>query len=250
MKRLVTLYRWTLALTLTFITGTISLILVILSFGLLRNFCVKHIIKHSSRALLWLGGFNCVYPPMSTFPKEPVFYTFNHNSYLDVFILTGLGLPDTRFVLSEKTLGYIPIVLSALAIGTFYIPQQHHVKRRLRFFLRLTNRLKKHKYSIAASSEGVHSHFHGIAPFNKGVYHMAMQAKLPIVPLYIHIPEESNMYKTSYAKKGTFTLHRLDTIDNSSWELDSLEDRIAEVRNVFIEKFNELNPNKPQIEIF
>jgi 1-acyl-sn-glycerol-3-phosphate acyltransferase len=248
MKQLITIYRWTLALSITFITGSISLVLVIISFGLLRNFCVKHIIKYSSRILLWSGGFNCIYPPIEAFPKHPVFYTFNHNSYLDVFILTGIGLPNVRFILSEKTLGYIPIVISALATGTFYIPQQKHPKRRLKFFIRLTNKLKKHTYSIAASSEGVHPHFHGIAPFNRGVYHMAMEAKLPIVPLYIHIPKESNMFKTDYAKKGTFKLEILDEVDNSTWTLDNLEDGISQARQVFIDRFNHHNPDTPQLE--
>lgn len=247
MKKLITIYRWTLAMLLTLITGTVSLVLVIISFGLLRNFCVKHIIKYSSRAMIYFGGFDCIYPPMDAFPKKPVFYTFNHNSYLDVFILTGIGIPNTRFLLSEKTLGYIPIVISALATGTFYIPQKKHPKRRLNFFKRLTNRLKKHNYSIAASSEGVHTHLHGIAPFNRGVYHMALEANLPIVPLYIHIPEESNMYKTNYAKKGTFTLEILDEIDNSNWKLEDLDMHIENVRKVYIERFNYHNPNKQQL---
>lgn len=247
MKKLITIYRWTLAMLLTLITGSVSLVLVILSFGLLRNFCVEHIIKYSSRVMIYLGGFACIYPPLDAFPKKTVFYTFNHNSYLDVFILTGIGLPNTRFILSEKTLGYIPIVISALATGTFYIPQKKHPKRRLNFFKRLTNRLKKHTYSIAASSEGVHTYLHGMAPFNRGVYHMALEANLPIVPLYIHIPEESNMYKTNYAKKGTFILEILDEIDNSNWKLEDLDMHIENVRKVYVERFNYHNPNKPQL---
>ena len=35
-------------------------------------------------------------------------YTFNHNSYLDIFALTALGLTDTIFLLSEKTIKIIP----------------------------------------------------------------------------------------------------------------------------------------------
>jgi putative phosphoserine phosphatase/1-acylglycerol-3-phosphate O-acyltransferase len=170
-------------------------------------------------------------------------YTFNHNAYLDIFLLIGCGIPNVRYVLSEKTLGYIPVVISAVAAGTRYIPQKKHPNRRLRFFIKTTNFLKRTKYSIMASAEGVHQHFHGIAPFNRGIFHMAMDAGIPIVPLYIHIPEESNMFKTQYAKKGTFHIEILDEIKTAEWKLKDLDDHISEVRNVFVNRFNELNPN-------
>lgn len=112
------------------ITGGISLILIFLSFGYLRNFCVRYIIKYSSRFILLITGFKGVFPPMEQFPDYPALYTFNHNSYLDIFLLTGVGLPNLRFLLSEKTLIYVPLVISAKAAGTFYIPQKHHAEVR------------------------------------------------------------------------------------------------------------------------
>jgi len=243
MKGLVTIYRWFMAMTIMTITGSISLILVMVSFGHLRNFCVQYIIKYSSRIILRIMGFKSRYPNLNQFPKYQVLYTFNHNAYMDVFLLTGLGVPNLRFVLSEKTWGYIPLVISALAAGTCYIPQKKHAKRRLNFFLRTTRFLQQTNYSIAAASEGVHSHFHGIAPFNRGIYHMALEAKIPIVPLYIHIPEENNMFTIKYAKNGTIAIEILEEIPTDKWTLENLDNHINDVRNVFVERFNQLNPN-------
>ena len=67
-------------------------------------------------------GIKLQTPPISAFPRDQVFYTFNHNSYLDTLIITALGLPNNRFLLSEKTLKILPLTLSALGIGTLYIP--------------------------------------------------------------------------------------------------------------------------------
>ncbi|MCK0179700.1 1-acyl-sn-glycerol-3-phosphate acyltransferase [Flavobacteriaceae bacterium S0862] len=169
-------------------------------------------------------------------------YTFNHNAEQDIFLLTALGLANTRFVLSEKTWIYIPIVVSALAIGTRYIAQKKHPKRRARFFKNTTEFLKTTNYSIAASSEGVHNHFHGIASFNTGIYKMALEAKLPIVPIYIHVPEESNMNYSKYAKNGTIGIELLEEISTKDWNYNNLEKHINDVRNVFVKRFNELNP--------
>jgi putative phosphoserine phosphatase/1-acylglycerol-3-phosphate O-acyltransferase len=247
MKILITIYRWVIALTIMTITGGVSLLLVLISFGVLRNFCVKHIIRHSSRFILRIMGFKSFYPKLNEFPTHQVLYTFNHNAEQDIFILTGLGLPNLRFILSEKTWIYIPLVISALAAGTRYIPQKKHAKRRLKFFVDTTRFLKRTNYSIAASSEGVHHHFHGIAPFNKGIYRMALEANIPIVPLYINVPEANNMNASKYANNGTIGIEILDEISTKDWTLENLDKHIDDVRKVFVKRFNQLNPdNKTQ----
>lgn len=240
------LYRWVVAMTTMTITGGLSLILIFLSFGYLRNFCVQYIIKYSSRFILLVMGFKGVFPPVEQFPDYPVLYTFNHNSYLDIFLLTGVGLPNLRFLLSEKTLIYVPLVISAKAAGTFYIPQKHHAERRLKFFIRITNFLKRKHLSIAGASEGVHKYLHGIAPFNRGIYHMALEAKLPVVALYIHIPIESNPFKgQKHAVGGTLKLEIIGEFPTSDWTFEHLDAHIAEVRKVYVNRFNELNPENP-----
>ena len=245
MKTLTIVYRWVVALTTMAVTGSIALILVLLSFGYLRNFCVKYIIRYSSRFILSIMGFKGIYPPIEAFPDYPVLYTFNHNSYLDIFLLTSMGLPNLRFLLSEKTIKYIPLVISAKATGTFFIPQKKHPKRRLAFFIRITDFLKRKRLSMAASSEGVHEHYHGIAPFNRGIYHMALEAKLPVVALFIYIPAESNPLYGKYAIGGTLRMEIMKEFPTDNWTLDNLDTHIDEVRKVFVKRFNELNPESP-----
>jgi len=237
----VVVYRWILALTSMLIIGSICLVIVLLSFGYLRNFCNRYFFSYISRFLLRLVGYDYEIPPLNDFPKHQVLYTINHNSYLDTFILTAVGIPNARFLLSEKTIKYIPMVIAAKAFGTWYIPQKHHAKRRLNFFLRKTAVLKKTNYSVIASAEGVHDHKHTIAPFNKGIFHMALEAGIPIVPLFIYTPEEANPYAGQYSKTGTVRLIILDEIDISTWKLETIREEIDKVRNIYVAKFNELN---------
>ena len=105
----------------------------------------------------------------------------------------------------------------------------------------MTSFLRKTNYSVIASAEGVSEYIHGIHPFNKGIFHMAMAAKIPIVPLYIHVPESINPYKGQYSKTGKIHLEILEEIDNSTWKLETIWEEIAKVRKVYVEKFNELN---------
>ncbi len=240
-KILIKFYRWFIPLIGMLIFGSITLILVWTSLGLLRNFFVQFFYKYASGFIMKINGYSFDLPTINDFPKHQVMYIINHNSYLDLFLLTAIGLKNTRFILSEVTMKYFPLVLSAKAIGTFYIPQKKHAKRRLRFFKRITAFLQKTNYSIITSAEGVHHYVHGILPFNKGIFHMAMEAKVPIVPMYIHVPEIINPYKGKYSKSGKIHLELFEEIDVSDWKLENIWDEIAEVRQLYVNRFNELN---------
>jgi 1-acyl-sn-glycerol-3-phosphate acyltransferase len=132
--------------------------------------------------------------------------------------------------------------LSAKAFGTFYIPDTVKDAGRLKFFKRVTKFLQKRKMSIVASSEGAGEYSHGISPFNKGIYHMAIEAKLPIVALYIHIPEVNNpMHGNVKAEGGTIKIEVLKEFSTTDWNLDNLLDNIDMVRSEFVHRFDELN---------
>lgn len=240
-KTLIRIYRWVFSLSFMFVVGTFCLILVLLSFGLLRNFCVKYIFKYAARSVLMFFGYSYILPHIDSFPKKQVMYTINHNSYLDIYLLASVGLPNIRYILSEVTLKFIPLVMTAKAIGTWYIPQKFRPNRRLKFFLKTTGLLKRTNYSVIASAEGVRKYTHGIMPFNKGIFHMAMEAGIPIVPLFIYIPKEMNPFKGQYSEAGEIQLHILDEIDNSNWKLETIWDDIAKVRKVYVDHFNKLN---------
>jgi 1-acyl-sn-glycerol-3-phosphate acyltransferase len=240
-KTLVILYRWVLGLGSMLLFGSICLMLVFISFGGLRNFCNRYIFSYTSRMLLRLIGYDYELPARSDFPGKQVLYTINHNSYLDTFLLTSVGIPNTRFILSEKTLKFIPMIIAAKAFGTWYIPQQWHKKRRMNFFIKKTAVLKRTKLSVIAAAEGVHEFGHTIAPFNKGIFHMALDAGIPIVPLFIYTPEEANPFIGKYSKTGRLKLCIMEEIDTSGWKLETIREEIDKVRDIYVSKFNELN---------
>jgi putative phosphoserine phosphatase/1-acylglycerol-3-phosphate O-acyltransferase len=192
-------------------------------------------------------GFEGVFPDRKEFPNRQVLYTFNHNSYLDIFLITSVGLSNIRYLLSEKTLVYVPLVISAKAIGTKYVPHQKHAERRLNFFTRITGFLKRKKVSMVGSAEGVHAFQHGIARFNRGVFHMALEAKIPVVALYIHIPKENNVFKNNDAKGGKLKLEIIGEVETNNWCVENLDSHIQEVRAMYVDRFNALNPNEKTV---
>ncbi len=226
------------------VTGIAGLLIRVLSLGSLTNVVRRAIVGRSSRLILWLIGVRLVLPERQALVRRNVMYTFNHNSLLDVLIITALGLDHTRCFLSEKTLKFVPVTISALAIGTLYIPQKKYPKRRRRFFERTTARIVRERFSVLVSSEGVHEFVHGVAPFNHGVYRMALRAGLSIVPLYLHIPRHVNSLEGFRFRGGSVRVEVLPTIDTSAWNEADLAEHVASVRTIFISRFNEAHGNE------
>jgi putative phosphoserine phosphatase/1-acylglycerol-3-phosphate O-acyltransferase len=170
----------------------------------------------------------------------PHFITFNHNSYLDGFVLMGLGIRNARILMSEKMLIFLPVWLVSFSIGLLYIPMKKHPKRRMRYFHQLEKLIRKERVHIMGSSEGVHQYGQRIAPFNRGVYHMAVNEQMPIVPLFIYTPIESNPYSNFRPfKRGTVVIENMEIIPTSHWKIEHLDQHIAEVRSKYVQRFNE-----------
>ncbi|MFT6746401.1 MAG: 1-acyl-sn-glycerol-3-phosphate acyltransferase [Glaciecola sp.] len=224
------------------LTGTFAALLRLISFGGLVPFNRKYLIAWSSKVILQIVGIKLELPKSINITKAGTFITFNHNSYLDIFALTALGLSTTSFILSEKTLKIIPLTLSAYGIGVRYIPQKKHPKRRSLFFEKIEQVIRDGKLNIAGASEGVHNHHHGVDMFNKGVYRMAMNSKMTILPMFIYVPEESNPFnKYKYFKRGILKLEIMEEVDTINWNEDDLEKNVDFMRSRFVNKFNQLH---------
>jgi putative phosphoserine phosphatase/1-acylglycerol-3-phosphate O-acyltransferase len=227
------------------ITGSMALVLRIISLGLLTNFNRKYFIAYSSKITMWLVGIKMDLPKENPILEGNYFITFNHNSYLDIFALTAMGWRNITFLLSEKTLKIIPLTLSALSIGIMYIPQKKHKERRMKFFHKLEKKINEKKINVAGASEGVHNHHHGIDKFYKGVYHMAKLCNLNIIPLYINVPKESNPFnKYKYFKRGEIKIEILDTVSTNEWTIENLDMHVKNMRDIYVNMFNQTNEEK------
>ena len=219
--------------------GVVALSLRIVSVGRLTNFNRKHFVPVFSKFILFCIGIRVENRLKLEEPEHPHFYTFNHNSYLDALILMCLGLTNTRFLLSETMLYYLPATLVALSIGVLYIPTKENRERRLNFFIDLAERIRRERVSIAGSSEGAVGKFNTISEFNRGVYHMALVGDMPIVAIFIYTPVESNPHSDFRPiKSGTVRMELIDIIPTAQWKLENLDTHIEEVRRMYVEKFN------------
>lgn len=239
-EKAVNVYKVFAAFTLIILFGTIGSALRIISFGLLTNFNRSFLVPVFCRLALSAMGIKVENRLQLPQVDTPHFFTFNHNSYLDGFVLMSLGIKNLRILMSEKILIFLPVALVSFAIGLLYIPQKKHHERRMRLFFRTERRVREEKVSILGSSEGVHRYGERIAPFNRGVYHMALNCEMPVVALFIYTPIESNPYANFRPfKRGTVVIETLGIIPTKDWKLENLDNHIDDVRKLYVKRFNE-----------
>jgi putative phosphoserine phosphatase/1-acylglycerol-3-phosphate O-acyltransferase len=240
MKKAINVFKVVIAFVLIILFGTVGSVLRIVSFGLLTNFNRAVLIPTFCKLTLAAMGIRIDNRVQLPKLDTPHFFTFNHNSYLDGFVLMSLGLKNMRILMSEKMLIFLPVALISFSIGLLYIPQKKNKERRMKCFYNVERRINEERVSIMGSSEGVHRYGERIAQFNRGVYHMALNCKIPVVPLFIYIPIESNPYANFRPfKRGTLVIETLGIIPTSDWNLENLDNHIDDVRKLYVKRFNE-----------
>jgi 1-acyl-sn-glycerol-3-phosphate acyltransferase len=194
----------------------------------------------AARTVLAIYGVRVRVQGQLPFPRTQTVYISNHTSTLDLFVLVALGLPNSRFFLSGFVRKFVPLGIMAWAMGTFFTVPQDRPEERKRIFKRAAETLRRTGESVYLSPEGGRITTGEIGHFNKGAFHMATDLRVPIVPMYFHIPKAMDPGVGYGARRGTVTVHVLPQIDTGAWTEDEVMTNKERVRETFVRVHQEL----------
>lgn len=200
-----------------------------------RRICQEQIGGWAGSSMLRLLGVSMnvhgTVPDMS----GPCFYMANHSSSLDLPILMALRLPDARTFLKERFRLYGPLGLVGMLTGTLYTAPQEQHARRVERFKRAEEILRSSGCSAFGSPEGTRVTGPEIGPFNRGVFHIVTNLKLPIVPILILIPQDSDPGRSiSVDAPGEVHVYIGEPIDTRHWREDEIDANKETVRAHFV----------------
>lgn len=220
---------------LIFLIATpIILFLLIISLGKASNFIVESIAPLMVKPVFWISGISFDTELHANEIDSPAVFIINHSSTLDVLTILALGLPRVRFV-AKWEFQYNPIfLLLGRLTGQIFIKREQSEEAIAR--LRKTcRRIKKQNLSVLMAPEGSRKHPGIIGPFKKGPFRMAIDLGYPIVPIYFEGNRKLNRGGTLITKSGQLTAHIHKPIDTSDWTVENLEEKIATVRQRYLE---------------
>lgn len=165
--------------------------------------------------------------------QRPAMFIYNHRNQIDPLIAGGL-VRDNWIAVAKKELAKNPIIrtLGMLTDGVF-VDREDPVGA-VETLRAVEDRARK-GLSILMAPEGTRLDTTGVGPFKKGPFRIAMAVGIPIVPIVFRNAEIIAARNSSTINPGTVDVAVLPPIPVDDWTLDALPERIAEVRQLYLD---------------
>jgi len=162
---------------------------------------------------------------------RPAIFVFNHQSGLDAIIMAKLLRRDVVGV-AKRELKDQPIIgqIAEMA-GTVFVDRGDHVKAVQS--LKGAEAAIRRGLSIMIAPEGTRSATKRLGRFKKGAFRMALETGAPIVPVVIKNALDALPRKAIVIRPATVEVAVLPPIPVDDWSADTLDDHIAEVRELY-----------------
>lgn len=222
-----------LFMLILFIASLIIIVLATLTLGKSTNWIVKNLPPLMAYPVLFMLGIKFNISDYREDKSTPAIYIFNHSSTLDIPAFLALGLERFR-VVAKWELQYLPFffIIGRLT-GQVFIKRQNSEKA-VTTLLKTYDRLKKHNLSLVIAPEGSRKHEGVIGPFKKGAFRMAIDLGYPIVPIYFDGNDRLSLGGSIFSKSGQINAHIHPHVNTSDWKLETINDHIAEVRDMYL----------------
>lgn len=146
---------------------------------------------------------------------RPAVFLFNHQSQLDVPIVGGLLRRDFTAVAKKELADNPGFALIGWLADIAYVDRSDS-RQALKALEPAVNALRNGK-SLAIAPEGTRSPTAKLLPFKKGAFHVAMQARVPIVPIVIRNAGELMESHSLLITPGVVQVCVLPPVPTADW---------------------------------
>lgn len=169
--------------------------------------------------------------------QRPAVFILNHQSNADVFIASKLLQKDV-VAIAKKELKYSPVGPLFMAAGVIFIDRSDKDKA-IEAMQPAVEALKNGK-SLAIFPEGTRSYNYALGKFKKGAFHLAMQAGVPIVPIVVLNAHDVMPRGKMYIQPTVVEVVILPPISTDEWTKDNINERIADVRALYLKELGQI----------
>jgi len=176
----------------------------------------------------------------------PCVFVSNHQSNVDIWAVTPALPLETKYVIKESLFGW-PILGRTLRRAE-YISIDRRDHRKAIESLRLAGRRIRQGASVIVFAEGTRSRDGRLGPFKKGAFHLALQARVPIVPVAISGSFEILRPGEWHVHPGTVKVRFLPPIDVEPFQPDNAAGLAFKVRTRIAEALCEKSEEHSMID--
>uniref|UniRef100_A0A914WSP2 1-acyl-sn-glycerol-3-phosphate acyltransferase n=1 Tax=Plectus sambesii TaxID=2011161 RepID=A0A914WSP2_9BILA len=173
------------AYNMTLLMGSWIISLIVLPFSLKPNTDIAKLVFDIFKFLSsWTGIYYIIRNDEILHSDNAYVLVVNHQSSLDV-VGMSYTWPKRCVVMLKRSLIYVPgFNIAAVLANSIFIDRFNRENAR-KSVEKSVEAIKRRNVKVWVFPEGTRNHEKGLLPFKKGAFHMAIEAKIPIVPMVI-----------------------------------------------------------------
>lgn len=193
----------------------------------------------TGRFCIWLAGCTLtVRGGEHLDSKRPAIYISNHTSAHDIFIGIWQG-PVGVVGVAKKEVALTPFFGQLYWLSGHLLLDRGNHEKALAGMRDLADIVKRYGLSIWMWPEGTRSRDGRLLPFKKGLYHLAVQTGLPVVPVVVRGAHKSWAKGTWVIRGVPIEVDVLPAIDTRGWADRDPETCMTELHALFVEHLPE-----------
>jgi putative phosphoserine phosphatase/1-acylglycerol-3-phosphate O-acyltransferase len=161
-------------------------------------------------------------------------FIFNHQSKLDPIIVMKL-LREQFTGVAKKEAKNVPVFGQVFQLAGVAFVERGNTEQAKRALEPAVRKIRDERMSLCIAPEGTRSVTPRLSRFKKGPFHIAMQAEVPLVPIVMRNVGEVMWRGAQIIRPGTVEIVVLPPIDTSEFEVQTLGEHVAAVRDQFVE---------------
>lgn len=171
--------------------------------------------------------------------NRPCVFIFNHQSQADTIILPALLRRDMAGV-GKKEIGDVPILGQIMKFGGTVLIDRENTASAKEAMKPLVDVMRLEGRSVCIAPEGTRSTSTNLGRFKKGAFHLALQAQVPIVPIVIHNAIDVAPRGQFVMRPATVKITVLPPVDTSSWSVETIDQHVDEVRDMYLVELDQM----------
>lgn len=164
--------------------------------------------------------------------KGPAIIAMNHQSIIDIFALPAIA-PSLSTFLAKKEMEKVPLVSHVMKACGCILVDRKNTEKAIKSIEKGLKEMPR-GCSIIMFPEGTRSRNFKLQEIKKGICHIAIQSKLPIVTIGQYgMKEIGGGSNNIFFKPGNLYLHANPKIETSHWKKENLESHLDEIKTSF-----------------
>jgi len=163
---------------------------------------------------------------------RPAIFVINHQSVLDGYLTPALVKRD-YFMMGKIEAGKVPVLGKMLKDAGFILFDRTNREAAIAACDDAAERIKQ-GYSLCISPEGTRSYSKRMEPFKKGVFHIALQTGVPIVPIVVKNASELWPRGQNFVRPGTLHIEILKPVATKSWTRETLDKHLHTLHQKYL----------------